>query len=267
MRPDALARALLNDLLMVLAPALQLEEAPYDRLVQLCVAELASENFFGPLFSLYAMSHVAASEHPFAVPLDDGATIIDLGSGVGRYAVPLARRGQTVLGIEQAPFGRSLQQSLAEALRIPLSCRAQVDVRGPSADAVLCLFSTITDPAFGSLDDFFRVARSLLRPGGLLLLDAIPAPRHTIIFPEVAHGAWDYGRIHKRARHRSATSTTLEWTWATEAGPHTYSTHLVFPTEDALLVIADNHGFHLSRRHDLDEHGSARPGIEWTFTC
>jgi SAM-dependent methyltransferase len=105
-------------------------------------------------------------------------SILDLGCGTGNHAIPLARRGYQVLGIDRAeamierarekagPGGPAFELGDIRDLRL-----------GREFDAVLVLFAVL---GYQHTDEdvlaALRTARAHLRPGGLLLFDVWYGP-------------------------------------------------------------------------------------------
>lgn len=97
--------------------------------------------------------------------LPPGATVIDIGAGTGRVAVPLAERGLRVVAIDPAiPMLQTILQKsgatipvCAEGNRLPL--------RGKSADAVVAARLMYLAPAWQGL---LAEAKETLRTGGIL---------------------------------------------------------------------------------------------------
>ncbi len=105
-----------------------------------------------------------------------GKRIVDAGCGTGTLALELSRRGARVLGVDldEALFA----QAAVKAAGAPLFEVLQGDLRSfpcePGLDAVLCLGNTLPHlPSENDVAIFFRHARSLLRPGGALMLQLV----------------------------------------------------------------------------------------------
>jgi SAM-dependent methyltransferase len=111
-----------------------------------------------------------------------GCRVLDVPCGIGRVAVPLARLGFDVTGIDLSPHLVAVAEKKAAQFRVAAGkSRFLVgdmrDLRsrfGPGRfDAALNVFTSI---GYGSEEDdlsFFREARAVTRPGGLLLISGL----------------------------------------------------------------------------------------------
>lgn len=101
----------------------------------------------------------------------DFRSLLDLGCGTGNHAIPLARRGYEVVGIDCSEAMLALAREKGTGVSFLLG-----DIRdlrlGREFDAVLVLFAVLgyqhTD---ADVLAALRTAREHLRPGGLLLFD------------------------------------------------------------------------------------------------
>jgi SAM-dependent methyltransferase len=111
-----------------------------------------------------------------------GCRVLDAPCGIGRVAVPLARLGFDVSGIDLSPHLVRVAGKKAAQFKLPAG-RARFlvgDIRDlasnfapGSFDAVLNVFTSI---GYGQEEDdlrFFRDARAVTRPGGLLLISGL----------------------------------------------------------------------------------------------
>lgn len=103
--------------------------------------------------------------------------ILDLGCGTGGHAIPLARRGYRVTGVDRsaAMLARAEARRQAEPLD-PSPVFLQGDVRtvdlGETFDAVLCMFAVLSyQTENADVAAALARARAHLRPGGLYLFD------------------------------------------------------------------------------------------------
>lgn len=106
------------------------------------------------------------------VPL--GGSILELGTGTGRIAIPLAERGFAVTGVDIAPSMLAQAEARHAALPADVAARlrfARGDMRslalGQSYDAVIATFFTLAhvQPSVAWKQVFASVARHL-KPGG-----------------------------------------------------------------------------------------------------
>jgi len=109
--------------------------------------------------------------------LEAGMTILDLGCGVGRHSLELARRGFTVTGVDRTKF--YLQEAAENARRAGLKVDfAREDMRSfrreDTYDAALSIFTSFG--YFEEADDDARVIANVfssLKSGGAFLIDVV----------------------------------------------------------------------------------------------
>ena len=101
--------------------------------------------------------------------------VLDLGCGTGSHALPLARRGYAVTGVDVAPemLSRARAKVAAAGLCVALS---EADIRayrdGRQYDAVIMMFAVLGYQRTN--DDVIRALRTAsahLRPGGVFVAD------------------------------------------------------------------------------------------------
>jgi SAM-dependent methyltransferase len=115
------------------------------------------------------------------------AEILDAPVGFGRHAIPLAKLGFRVTGVDRSEVQLSEGRRIAGEVEGPKWVQAdfrELPFEDASFDAVLCLFTSIgyrgeegDREAFG---EFLRV----LRPGGRLLIEVLHRDRLMAIFQE-----------------------------------------------------------------------------------
>ena len=110
----------------------------------------------------------------YAEFITDDARVLDLGTGQGRNALPLARRGCQVTGIDTSQVAVDTVNRLAAAENLPLKAHLQDFMQYEPArnfDVVLCfgLLQTLDLQGCASLVDRLH---HWIRPGGALFLTA-----------------------------------------------------------------------------------------------
>jgi SAM-dependent methyltransferase len=104
-------------------------------------------------------------------------SVLDLGCGTGGHALPLARSGLTVVGVDRAP--RMLEVARTKAKSANLENRTlfhegdlETYSAGKKFDAVVCLFSVLSYQTDNRalLNSLLNMKRHL-NPGGLLICD------------------------------------------------------------------------------------------------
>lgn len=138
--------------------------------------------------------------------IDDGARVLDLGCGDGRIALPLARRGCRVVGVDhdgaalaalagafedgKAGVGDSMEGSVEAHEGELVEVAARLAAAGERFDAVLCLGNTLVEVADPIMAlELFASVRTLLGEAGVFLIDDLPEG----LWAEVAQGNWQEG--------------------------------------------------------------------------
>ena len=145
-------------------------------------------------------------------------TILDLCCGPGRFAVPLARRGFRVTGVDRTTFFLDKAKERAAAENVEISW-VQEDMRTfvqPGAfDLALSMFTS-----FGYFDDKaedLTVLRNILkslRPGGALVMDVVGKERVARTFQPANSRKQPDGSvvIDRREVYDDWTRVRMEWT-------------------------------------------------------
>jgi SAM-dependent methyltransferase len=105
--------------------------------------------------------------------LADGGRVLELAIGTGRVALPLARRGVSVEGVDasEAMVGRLRAKPGGESIPVTIGDMAEVGVSGPFR-LVYLVFNTL----FGLLSqarqaECFRSVARVLDPGGMFVIE------------------------------------------------------------------------------------------------
>ena len=125
--------------------------------------------------------------------LASGGPVVELAVGTGRIAIPVARAGIDVIGVDSSPGMLAIARAAAEEAGVADRLDLRVgDLREPPVSErvplVLCPFRTLLhmeteDEKLRAL----RAARALLEPGGSFVFDVFAPSREDI---EETNGLW-----------------------------------------------------------------------------
>jgi SAM-dependent methyltransferase len=146
-------------------------------------------NHLGPIYTWMvgdidaALSRSGAELDALALPWKAGAKAVDLGAGFGLHAIPLARRGFSVLAVDTYdPLLKDLE-ARADALDIRTVNADLLDFRAHIAapvDVIMCMGDTLTHlPDRSCVESLFAAAAASLDSGGLFVAtfrDYVSAP-------------------------------------------------------------------------------------------
>jgi len=110
---------------------------------------------------------------------DTAGKVLELGIGGGRVALPLARRGIAVEGIEasQAVLDRLRATPEGESIPVTMGDMADVAVAGPFGLVYLVWSGLFHLPSQARQVDCFRNVAQVLAPGGAFVIECfVPAP-------------------------------------------------------------------------------------------
>jgi SAM-dependent methyltransferase len=113
--------------------------------------------------------------------LDGPRRLLDLGCGTGNHALPLARRGHTVVGIDRSPAMLRQARAKDSAARAGSVVFHERDIReldlGQRFDAVLMMFTVLGyQVEDADLIAALATVRRHLEPGGLFVFDVWNGP-------------------------------------------------------------------------------------------
>lgn len=104
-----------------------------------------------------------------------GASILDLGCGTGGHAIPLARRGYEVTGIDLSPemVDQAAEKARAHSLDVEFTVGDVRSLRlGRTFDAVVSMFAVLSYQLTNEdLAAAFETVAAHLEPGGLFVFD------------------------------------------------------------------------------------------------
>jgi 2-polyprenyl-3-methyl-5-hydroxy-6-metoxy-1,4-benzoquinol methylase len=121
-----------------------------------------------------AFSRSSADIDAASLPLGAGGVAVDLGAGFGLHAIPLARRGFSVVAIDTYdPLLKDLE-ARAGTLAIRTVNANLLDFRAHIAapvDVIACMGDTLTHlPDQSSVEALFAAVAASLNPGGLFVM-------------------------------------------------------------------------------------------------
>jgi histidinol-phosphate/aromatic aminotransferase/cobyric acid decarboxylase-like protein/SAM-dependent methyltransferase len=155
----------------------------------------------------YTASRTAAEVAHLAGVLPPGGRVLDLGCGIGRHAIGLARLGFQVVGLEVSSWALRRAGAAAAAAGVEVEWQRVDLLRAgelPAADAAVCV------QAFGWGTDadqlrMLRAVRRALRPGGVLVLDHSNVSAILRIYQAESHAEVD-GTTFRFRRHYDAAT-------------------------------------------------------------
>jgi SAM-dependent methyltransferase len=180
--------------------------------------------------------------------LEPPAAILDAPTGFGRHALPLAKLGFHVTGIDRSEVQLGEARRIAGDVEWPAWVRADVrdlPFEEASFDAVLCLFTSIgyrgeegDRQAFG---EFFRV----LRPGGSLVIEVLHRDRLMAIFQERSWEPLADGAVllEERRFDYAAGEIETDHTYLAVGERHSITFHLRVYTATELVRLLAAVGF------------------------
>lgn len=224
--------------------------------------------------SFYRMLHAERrADLPFYLEATGGAArVLEYGVGTGRVALPLARRGQAIVGVDRS--AAMLESFAADLRKEPPEVEARVRLVHADAreltlperfDAVTCPFNGIAHHHdLDELAAFLGRVRAHLGPGAPFVLDVL-VPDPSLMLGSCSDIPWfrdpETGvpcrateRIEYDALAQRLTITTT--TRAMEGGEEppvemVLRLRLLFPQETLLLLR--HHGLEVVRRQELGD--------------
>ncbi len=197
----------------------------------------SEEEFWEDMFDfIFPPEHLALGE-PLAAKaiallgLAPRSDVIDLGCGPGRVAIPLARRGHRVVGVDAQPGYLARARAWAEreglALDLRLGDMAALAL-DRAFDAAICAFTSFG--YFADRREDLRVLESAwraLRPGGRFLLETAHRDGVVRLLP-VQEARLADGRAFRSVPRFEPVSGILELTWtvSSPAGSRSLRTRL-----------------------------------------
>ncbi len=197
----------------------------------------SEQEFWEDMFDfIFPPEHLALGDPLAAKAIDllglaPGAAVLVLGCGPGRVAIPLARRGHRVVGVDAQPGYLARARAWADREGVPLELKlanmAELEL-DPEFDAAICAFTS-----FGYFADRRRDlrvlerARAALRPGGRFLLETAHRDGVVRLMP-VQEARLPDGRAFRSVPRFDPVAGVLALTWTvtSAAGTRTFTTRL-----------------------------------------
>ncbi len=216
-------------------------DAPYDR---------------PDLYDLLAPP-VPEIEHFYVeIAIAQGARILDLACGSGRFTIPLAEAGADVVGadLSEEMLDRARQAAEARGVAVELMRldMRDFDLGGRVFDTILLAMNSILH--LHTLEDFkgfFGAVARHLAPGGRLVFDAfVPNvallardPDKRYLVDKVTHAEHGQVTVEEIVRYDPLTQVShVEWYWSRERETDFWRSDLalrqIFPQEMPLLVAS-----------------------------
>jgi SAM-dependent methyltransferase len=185
---------------------------------------------------------VKEADHIRALTKTDSGALLDLACGPGRHAVPFARAGFRVTGVDRSSFLLAKARTHEGIEWIESDMRELVRPR--AFDLAICLFTSFG--FFETDGDNRRVlanARESLVPGGRFVLDVVGKETLARIFEPTGSTKLDgVGTVFMRRRFMdSYTKLENEWTFVSEHGASKTFTlrHWVYSAHELDLMLRD----------------------------
>jgi SAM-dependent methyltransferase len=176
-------------------------------------------------------------------PLPAYRALLDVCGGEGRHAIPLAKRGYAVTGLDRDPVALAAAQERSDALGASVRFVAgdmrdlAASVTGPF-DVCACLWQSFGYFDAATNEDILRQMRDLLRSGGRMILDIYHPGYFT------AHQGFRMmersGRTITISERLEGNLFSVEIDYGPDAAPDRMTWELYAP--DALQTLAARHG-------------------------
>lgn len=188
------------------------------------------------------------------VPPGDRRLVVELGSGTGRLAAPIAAAGMSVVGIDASTAMLDRSRRAAPSIPVVAADMAEPPIRDHAADAVLVAFNTLFNlPARALQQQALARARAMLAPDGFVAVEAFvpgegadePSDRVDVVRLEADRVVLRVSRTDPSASTVSGHHIELRDGEPVRLRPW----HLRFAAPDELDRIAAAAGLMLTERH------------------
>ncbi len=196
--------------------------------------------------------------------LASGGPVVELAVGTGRIAVPIARAGVNVIGVDASPGMLAIARAAAESAGVSELVDLRVgDLREPPVNErvplVICPFRSLLHMETEAEKlRALRAARGLLAPDGRFVFDVFSPSREDI---EETNGLWlerEPGILERADWDEGARTLSLAIRYG-DGGETSFNLHWLSATEwlrlldEAELGVEAVYGWFDSRPHDGEE--------------
>ena len=196
--------------------------------------------------------------------LASGGPVVELAVGTGRIAVPIARAGVNVIGVDASPGMLAIARAAAESAGVSELVDLRVgDLREPPVNErvplVICPFRSLLHMETEAEKlRALRAARGLLAPDGRFVFDVFSPSREDI---EETNGLWlerEPGILERADWDEGARTLSLSIRYG-DGGETSFNLHWLSVTEwlrlldEAELGVEAVYGWFDSRPHDGEE--------------
>lgn len=171
------------------------------------------------------------------------ASILDLGCGYGRHAIPFAKIGYSVVGVDysKALLSEAEKKSKKEKVHIKFLKQdfKNLQIQNIKFDLAICLFTTFG--YFHTLSEhrkFLRKVRQHLKPSGLLIIDVRSATNLNNI-PKNGEVSTHTHQIYNTKTHR--------WIMVRKLGKESIASSVRIFTLDEIKKLLTETGFKIHR--------------------
>jgi len=232
---------------------------PPPELVRLFDQALDRVELFNPLFAAFVMREIEAGDpivDKVLHSLPRFSSVLDCGSGIGRYSFYVAERECRVQSWEMNDAYVAFQRWIAREQNLPVIVH-QGDFLAISEgrfDLILCLFITLPDHSEDRLIAFFSWAKSRLAEGGRLVIDAYTPAHFMEMFGDPdSTDRTPFGTLHRRARSLPGNRIRVTHVWTVDGVDRPEESYEYRLPDDPSVVAAAARSVGLTSRFLTDK--------------
>lgn len=189
-------------------------------LLEITKKSILSDNFFDPMFSLFTMSKVNDRCIKFIkdiLDINKKLSILDCGSGVGRYSIYLANwKDINMFSYEKNKFGYNIQKKIKQERQLSNLVIKNDDFNNNdkySFNLILCMFTTLYDANINSLKKNLENFKAFLKKDGFLIYETILLDTIECVFKNEEISEWQFGIVKKKYYIKNE-EISLVWQWS-----------------------------------------------------